>query len=334
MKYDKRRLFPIVLVLLMFAVYKYREHQNTQLQVFEGETMGTTYHIKYLGKENYKKEIDSILVDFNNSVSTYIPSSEISEFNQNGRLSYTSAYFYPVILKSAEIFKNTKGAFDPTVMPLVNAWGFGFKNKENIDSSLIDSLVKFVNFNTITFDKKEVYTRKKGVMLDFSAIAKGCGADVIAKYLQSKKIINYMVEIGGEVVCSGKNEEGKFWRIGINNPKYEEEGGEKITQTIALNHKALATSGNYRNFYVDDNGIKRAHTINPKTGYPVQHTLLSASVKAKDCMTADGYATALMVLGLEESKKLATQLKDVEIYLIYEYNGNLETWSSDNFFGN
>ena len=169
-------------------------------------------------------------------------------------------------------------------------------------------------------------------MLDFSAIAKGYGSDVIANFLKSKKIYNYMVEIGGEVVCSGKNDENKIWRIGIDNPKYEQEGGQQLSQIIELNNVALATSGNYRNFYIDSNGVKRAHTINPKTGYPVQHTMLSASVKAKDCITADGYATALMVLGFEESKKLANSLNEIEVYLIYNNNGNLENWNSDKFF--
>lgn len=332
MKYDKRRLYPIVLILLMFVVYKYREHQNTKLQFIEGETMGTTYHIKYLGKENNKKDIDSILVDFNNSVSTYIPNSEISEFNQTGKLTYRTKYFYPVISKSKEIYDNTNGAFNPMVMPLVNAWGFGFKNRQNIDSTIIDSLVQFVDMDQIKFNEKSIKSGIIGGMLDFSALAKGYGVDVIANYLKSKKVLNFMIEIGGEVFCSGLNQDDESWTIGINNPKYEEEGGEQLSQIVKLNNMALATSGNYRNFYVDSSGVKRAHTLDPKTGYPVQHSLLSASVKAKDCMTADGYATALMVLGFEESKKVIKKVSDIEAFLIYDNNGKLETWSSDKFF--
>ena len=160
MKYDYKRLYPVVLLLLMFVVYKYRQNESAPLQMVEGETMGTTYHIKYLGENNLKPEIDSILVSLNQSVSTYIPTSEISSFNQTGKLEYKSTFFYPIISKSDDIFKKTNGAFDPTVMPLVNAWGFGFRNKENIDSTLIDSLVELVDFNTISFNEKEVSTLK------------------------------------------------------------------------------------------------------------------------------------------------------------------------------
>ena len=316
----------------MLVVYKYRESKSQQLQSIEGETMGTTYHIKYLSGKNYKNDIDSILADVNNSLSTYIPESEISQFNQTGNLEIKSPYFHPVFSKSKEIFDNTNGAFDPTVMPLVNAWGFGFKNKSNVDSTHIDSLLTLVSFDNITFDKTLFNTAKRDVMLDFSAIAKGYGADVIANYLKSKKVLNFMVEIGGEVICSGLNQHEESWRIGIDNPKYGEEGGDQLTKIIELNNVALATSGNYRNYYVDSGGIKRAHTINPKTGYPVQHGLLSASVKAKDCMTADGYATALMVLGFEESKKVVEKVKEIEAFLIYDNNGKLETWSSNKFF--
>ena len=334
LRLDKSRIYPIVLLILMFVVYKYREHQNNQLQFIEGNTMGTTYHIKYLSKYNLKKEVDSILVDFNNSVSTYIPSSEISAFNKIAKLNYSSPYFYPIWMKSVDIYEKSNGAFNPLVMPLVNAWGFGFKNKERIDSSLIDSLVQLTDMSQMRYDDQQIKSLRKRTMIDFSALAKGYGVDVIADFLRSKKIYHFMVEIGGEVVCSGQNQDEKNWTIGINNPKYEEEGGEQLSQVIELNNMALATSGNYRNFYIDSNGVKRAHTINPKTGYPVNHSLLSASVKAKNCMTADGYATALMVLGFEEGKKVVEKVNEIEAFLIYDNNGKLETWSSNNFFKN
>ena len=332
MKFDKKRLYPIVLILLMFIVYKYRETQNKQLQVIEGETMGTTYHIKYLGKENLKEVIDSLLKEVNLSMSTYIPESEISTFNKLGHLNFKSNYFYPVINKSKEIYNNTNGAFDPTIMPLVNAWGFGFDNASVIDSLAIDSILTFVSFDHLSFDNKHVISNKKGVMLDFSAIAKGYGVDVISNYLQSENINNHMVEIGGEVKCSGINQKEEVWNIGIDNPKFQEEGGDRLTKVIQLKNVALATSGNYRNFYTDENGIKRAHTINPKIGYPVEHSLLSASVKAKDCMSADGYATALMVLGVEKSKEVVMSVNDIEAFLIFDNNGKLETWNSKGFF--
>lgn len=332
MKFDKKRLYPIILILLIFVVYKYRESKTLVLQSIEGETMGTTYHIKYISDVALKNTIDSILIDVNNSLSTYISNSEISKFNKNGSLEISSLYFYPVAKKSLDIFKRTNGAFDPTVMPLVNAWGFGFKNKSVIDSNLIDSLLLLVDFNKIEFDEKSASSLMSEMMLDFSAIAKGYGVDVIADFLKSKNIKNYMIEIGGEVVCSGVNEKKNSWKIGIDNPKFQEEGGEQLAQIIELNNLALATSGNYRNYYKDKNGVKRTHTLDPKTGYPVNHSLLSASVKAKDCMTADGYATALMVLGLEKGKELSHKVEEIEIFLIFDDNGKLGTWSSEGFF--
>ena len=316
----------------MYVVYQYRENQSKQLQIIEGETMGTTYHIKYLGKENYKDSVDILLKKINQSLSTYIPSSEISQYNQQGKIKITSPYFYPVIKKSEEIYKNTNGAFDPTVMQLVNAWGFGFENKSKVDSVLIDSLLTYVSFSKITYDKHNVTSSQLGVMLDFSAIAKGYGVDEVASFLKSKKIKNFMVEIGGEVVCSGVNQEKKIWKIGIDNPKAENDGEEKISEILALNNKSLATSGNYRNYYTDSLGVKRAHTINPKTGYPVQHSLLSASVIANDCMTADGYATAMMVVGVEGAKEIINSIDEIEGFLIFDNSGTLETWSSEGFF--
>ena len=330
--FDKKRLYPIVLILLMFVVYKYREHKKMKLQHVYGQTMGTTYNIKYLNDVDYKPQIDSILKEVNLSLSTYIPESEISQFNQNGVLDIKSKYFYNVISKSKIIFNNTNGAFDPTIMPLVNAWGFGFENKLAIDSSLIDSLLQFVDFTKISFDKNRVESTKNGMMLDFSAIAKGYGVDVIADFLKSKKIYNYMVEVGGEIVCLGKNYEDAIWRIGIDNPNYENDTDKKLAQIVELDNIALATSGNYRNFYLDENGVKRAHTINPVSGYPVTHSLLSVSVKAKTCMAADGYATALMVSGFENSKKIASSTDEIEVFLIYENDSKIETWSTSGFF--
>lgn len=278
--------------------------------------MGTTYHIKYIDdkKINYKANIDDLLKNFNQSLSTYIPGSEISTFNESQSIEFESEYFLPVLKSSEEIYEKSEGAFDPTVMPLVNAWGFGFKNSENIDSTDIDSLMKFVGFDHIQYDENTVSKDTIGVMLDFSAIAKGFGVDVLGEYLEERGIKNYMVEIGGEVRCRGKNNKNSIWLIGIDNPKYNEDG-KSLRATVKLENMSLATSGNYRNFYIKE-GIKYAHTINPLTGYPVDHALLSASVFAEDCMTADAYATAFMVMGTEKAMELSKDL-DLMVYFIY-----------------
>ncbi len=328
--WKKSAIYPIVLIVLVLIVYQYRESKKAQTYIeIEGATMGTTYHIKYIDdkKIDYKNEIDKLLVDFNQSLSTYIPDSEISTFNKTQNIDFKSDYFLPVLNKSKEIYENSEGAFDPTVMPLVNAWGFGFKNSDNIDSTDIDSLMKFVGFEHIEFNESSLSKDHEGVMLDFSAIAKGYGVDVVGEYLEDRGIKNYMVEIGGEVRCRGKNNKRSIWLIGIDNPNYNEDG-KNLKATVKLENLSLATSGNYRNFYIKE-GVKYAHTINPKTGYPVSHTLLSASVFAEDCMTADAYATAFMVMGVEEAIELS-QANDLMVYFIYsDENGEIISYMTE-----
>ncbi|MEQ8519471.1 MAG: FAD:protein FMN transferase [Cytophagales bacterium] len=328
--WKKSAIYPIVLIVLVLIVYQYRESKKAETSIqIEGNTMGTTYHIKYIDykKINYKSEIDDLLVDFNQSLSTYISDSEISQFNQSDSIIFKSEFFLPVLIKAKEVYEFSNGSFDPTVMPLVNAWGFGFKNSENIDSTDIDSLMQFVGFEHIMYNEKSIKKDTSGVMLDFSAIAKGYAVDLIGEYLEERGIKNYMVEIGGEVRCRGKNNKNSIWLIGIDNPKYNEDG-KSLKATVKLENLSLATSGNYRNFYVKE-GVKYAHTINPITGYPVDHTLLSASVFSEDCMTADAYATAFMVMGTEETMELSQKL-GLMIYLVYsDENGETVSYMSD-----
>lgn len=326
----KNAIYSLFLVITLVGIWWYRDHQNkedaSQKVEISGRTMGTTYNVKYFQEKgiNYQEGIDSLLTALNQSVSTYIPDSEISRFNEGTILKYESEFFYPVLEKSREVYKTTEGAFDPTVGPLVNAWGFGPENAQMPDSATVDSLMNFVGFDSLFFDSISICKLKKGIKLDFSAIAKGYGVDVVADYLKEKGIENMMVEIGGEVYCHGRSEDGKMWKIGIESPSAQE-GGEKLLATVKLNNMALATSGNYRNFYEVD-GKKYSHTINPTTGYNVQHNLLSASIFAKDCMTADAYATACMVMGLEKSKALLNKNENLEGYFVYsDESGNIKT---------
>lgn len=335
----KNAIYSLILVLLLVGVWWYRNANNSKIGgafgnykkvAIHGNTMGTTYSIKYLEPEgiSYQEAIDSILKEFNYSLSTYIPSSEISRFNEGTILRYESPFFYPVLKRSKEIYETTDGAFDPTVGPLVNAWGFGPNESKAPDSAKVDSLLQLVNYDSIFFDSISACKLMKGIELDFSAIAKGYGVDVVADYLQSQGVENMMVEIGGEIYCSGKNENGAIWLIGIDNPEAEN-GANKIRATVKLNDMALATSGNYRNYYEKD-GVKYAHTISPRTGYPVRHSLLSASVFAEDCMTADAYATAFMVMGIKKAKRILQKEKELEAYLIYhDENGNIKTFTTD-----
>jgi len=331
--FTRNRIFPILLILIVFIVWKVRQNAAKEERVsFNGQTMGTYYNIIYLHPDgiNYKKEVDSLLLIWNQTLSTYIKDSEISRFNRSSQLYFESPYFYPVLKKSREIFEASGGAFDPTVMPLVNAWGFGPENREMPDSAEVKRLKKLVNFNYIGFDSVHVWKKKPGVELDFSAIAKGYGVDVVGEYLAQQGIKNYLVDIGGEITCKGVNDHGVPWTTGIEDPQVQL-NERRIMTVIQVSDKAIATSGNYRNFYVKE-GRKYAHTISPFTGYPVQHSLLSATVVADSCMTADGFATAFMVLGVEPSIEILNKHSELEAYFIFsDEEGQIKTYMTEGF---
>jgi thiamine biosynthesis lipoprotein len=243
-------------------------------------------------------------------------------------LAFNLPYFPQVLNASKTVYENTNGAFDPTVGPLVNVWGFGPGGPELKDSANIDVLLRLVGFDKINFDQKEVRKTVAGIYLDFSAIAKGQGVDVIADFLNKRGIENYLIEIGGELVAKGVNEKGELWKVGINRPD-EAASASDLYSIIALENRGMATSGNYRNYYIRDS-VKISHTINPATGYPVNHSLLSATVLAKDCMTADAYATALMVMGVERAIRLDSVLSEIEVFLIFgDGKGGYSTFASE-----
>lgn len=305
-------------------------------QRISGETMGTTYNISYfdsLGR-NFKSEVDSLLIVLDNELSTYNKNSFITKVNQTpGAVSLLdpsgkslAPHFVINFNRSKEIFEKTNGNFDPTVMPLVNYWGFGYKERtlSKVDSTKVDSMIQ----NVVGFDKIELVEntiRKKstGVEIDFSAIGKGYGVDAVGELLRSLEVENFMVEIGGELVANGKNDKGKLWSVGINTPKEDAELGD-FKAIVELNNLALATSGNYRNYYTVDS-LKFSHTINPSTGFSERNSLLSASIFASDCTTADALATASMVMGLPACAEMIERMPDIEGYFIYGSDeGNME----------
>ena len=270
----------------------------------EGVVFNTLYHIVYQSEEDYQSQIEEELRRFDASLSPFNPTSIISRFNQNDTSAVADMWFSRVFNRSKEIWRDTEGAFDPTVSPLINAWGFGFKNGVPMTPEIVDSLWHLVGMERVELLGGRLYKDDPRMTLNFSAIAKGYAVDVVASFLRGKGVENYLVEIGGEVVARGKNERG------------ENVAGGEIDAVVMLDDAALATSGNYRNFRIVD-GRRVAHTINPATGYPVQHSLLSATVLAPDCMTADAYATAFMVLGVEKSMEIASRHPEMEVYLIY-----------------
>lgn len=305
------------------------ENKEKELQYYKvaGFTQGTTYHITYSDTINYRPKIEKILKDFSRSLSTYDKTSLISGLNKNKENVALDNFFISVFNKSQEISEKTNGYFDATVAPVVNAWGFGFSKKEKITKELIDSIKQYTGYKTVKIQNNRLVKKHKQTMLDFNAIAQGYSVDVVADFLDEKGIENYMIEIGGELITKGKNPDNRDWKIGIDKPiEHSQESNRKIQAVVKLNNKALATSGSYRKFY-EKNGIKYSHTINPKTGYPVQHNLLSVTVVAEDCISADAYATAFMVMGLEKSIKFVENTPSLEAYFISaKPNGGYEIY--------
>ncbi|MEM9895115.1 MAG: FAD:protein FMN transferase [Bacteroidota bacterium] len=307
-----------LLLILAFSWYTYTLQTRPQIRYLSGVTMGVVqYNVKYVGDEvpKLQEKIDELLHSFNQSLSTYIPSSEISRLNSEFEFEFDSRFFLPVLKLSADVFRETEGAFDPTIGPLIKAWGFGADKKAQVlDSATVDSLLMLSGFEKVIFDDKQIKI-PEGFYLDFSAIAKGYAVDLVAELLEEYDLVNYLVEIGGEVRCNGLNQKGEIWKLGIEDPTVDILD-QRLLAITELKDGSLATSGNYRNFYERD-GKVYAHIIDPKTGYSTNHNLLSASVFAATCMEADAYATALMVMGLEKAKKIAETNVDLDVLLIY-----------------
>ena len=305
---------PFLVLLIVGTVLILRK--QAPFQTDQGLVFGTMYKITYQSDENLKNEIEAELEKVNQSLSPFSKESVITHINQNTDLTADSLFTY-VFQLAKQISEETHGAFDITVAPLVNAWGFGFKNGTQIDSLTIDSIRQFVGIDKVRMENGKVIKDDPRLMLDCSAIAKGFGVDCVARLFDRKGIKNYMIDIGGELVMKGENAQMNTWRIGINKPIDDSLAVNQELQTILeISNAGMATSGNYRNFYYKD-GKKYAHTIDPRTGYPVQHNILSSTVVAKDCATADAYATSFMVLGLDSAKAVCNAHPELDAYFIY-----------------
>ena len=320
MKTSRKRILggAFLLLLLVGSVWIVKFRGTSVLRTSEGAIFGTYYHIKYEAPQALDEQIAQALHKVDASMSVFNKQSTISAINA-GTAARTDALLYDVLHRALAISQSTGGAFDVTVMPLVNAWGFGFKQGTFPTPSQIDSIRQFVGYQRIQLTPDSLLKKSDPrIMIDCGAIAKGYGVDRVARTLREHGVRNYMVEIGGEVVVKGRNPEGKPWQIGVCKPIANADTEKGDLQTVlSLQDCAVATSGNYRNFYVK-NGRKYAHTIDPRTGQPVQHSLLSATVMAPDCATADAYATAFMVMGVEEAQKVLDAHKELHAYFIYE----------------
>jgi thiamine biosynthesis lipoprotein len=304
------------------------------LKVLQGNAIGTTFSIRYLDRSplSFETEIDSLIKAVNKATSTYIPTSDISKINKGDTTIVIDEIFEEVFIKSEKIFKETDGAFDPTIGILVNAWGFGpEKAIEDLDSVKIKELLNFVGFDKVTIINSKVKKRYPEIYFDFNAIGKGYLVDIISRLFEAQNIENYMIEIGGEIRARGVNQDNVPWRIAIENPNLD--GSRSFATTIQLKNESMATSGNYRKFRISEDGKKYVHTINTKTGYATESNLLSASVISKsDCADVDGYATAFMAMGLEETIKFLESHSELKAFLIYvDEDGEMQTYRSANF---
>ncbi len=319
-----------VAAALVFSLATCRNNsEKSQYTRLRGQTMGTTWSCIYEDslQRDFSASLQQLLDDVNASLSTYIDSSLISRLNRDSSVSHINLdqYFSQVFKRSKTVYQWSNGAFNPAVMPLVNYWGFGYVDTtRKIDSAAVDSLLSLVDFSAFHLnlaitdegDTVNVLTRDNpAAQLDFSAIAKGYGVDVLAEFLERQQVENYLVEIGGEVRTHGSGPEGKAWEVGIEKPAARPDAAPEVYKILFLENNAVATSGNYRNQRVID-GITYAHTINPRTGFPELNDVLSATVVAPDCMTADALATACMVLGSQRAIALIDSLPDVEVLLL------------------
>lgn len=326
-KNAQRNFLWIALLFLATAWILARHNRPIPFQKDNGLIFGTVYNITYQHGTNLKDDIETALRQFDGSLSPFNDTATITRINRNEDI-LPDTFFTNVFRRSMEISRETNGAFDITVAPLANAWGFGFKKGTFPDSAMIDSLLQFTGYTRVSLSNEgKVVKQDQRTMLSCSAVAKGYAVDVVAQLLEKKGVENFMVDIGGEVVVRGKNPQNGLWRIGINKPVDDSLSLNQDLQTVLnISDVGIATSGNYRNFYYKG-GKKYAHTIDPRTGYPIQHNILSATVVAPDCATADAYATSFMVLGLDSAKQICNAHPELDAYFIYTTDkGNTEIY--------
>jgi thiamine biosynthesis lipoprotein len=319
---------PFLVLLIVGTLLIIRQQRSTPYRKSADFIFGTSFHVTYQCDSDLTESIKAELLKVDASLSPFNKESVITAINENKDVR-PDQMFIEVFNMAMGISKETDGAFDITVAPLVNAWGFGFKNGSQPSRYQVDSLMQIVGYQKVRITDGVVLKHDPRIMLDCSAIAKGYGTDRVARLLRSRGIENFMVEIGGEIVTRGVNPDRMPWKIGVTKPTDDSlHTGHELQTILNVTNKAMATSGNYRNFYYKG-GKKYAHTIDPKTGYPVQHSILSATVLAKSCAVADAYATSFMVMGVEKAKKVLDRHPELMAYFIYsDDNGDMAVWFS------
>ena len=328
----KKSLVALFLFALAVFMLVYTPEKSAEYQHRDGFTFGTVYSVTYSNPENkdLSEQISNALKAVDNSLSMFNKQSTIAKVNNNQHVVLDSL-FLVVWDKGQYVSRCTDGAFDMTVAPLVDLWGFGLKNREAVTDAAVDSIRQYVGYEMIELVDGELQKAYPEIRIDAGAIAKGFACDVVADTLEAYGCTDFCVEIGGELVVKGRNPKGVNWHIAINKPVEDSTCvNSEIQEVVELTNCGMATSGNYRNYY-ELGGKKYSHTIDPRTGYPVRHNLLSTTIVASDCITADAWATACMVAGLETAKEWINNRSDIKGYLIYEENGEIKTWKSADF---
>lgn len=323
-----KKLIPLIIIALLLSVCS--PHPTNHKVGFSGMAQGTYYAVTYFDtlNRNFQPEIDSLLDAFDMSVSMWVEGSVISRINRGEEVACDSIFINTYLL-ARRVAIESKGEFDYTVGPLVNVWGFGFEDRRKVDQAMVDSLLPLIDYRYVNLDGDRIIKEKEGIKFDFNAVAQGYSVDLVGEFLSAKGIENYLVDIGGEVLAKGEKPGVGPWLVGIEKPSEDEYSDRTLEATIELKDRAMATSGNYRKFYEED-GVRYSHTIDPETGFPVTHSLLSVSVIADDAGTADAWATAFLVMGLEKGKKFLEERDDLEAFFIYSgEEGFLMTWATE-----
>jgi thiamine biosynthesis lipoprotein len=320
-------------ILMLIFLISCGYHNGKDPVRLMGEAQGTYYSIIYYDDDQrvFQREVDSILKVFDQSLSLWVPNSIISLANNSDTIIEVDTFFRDNFNIAMAVAEKTNGAFDPTIGNLTRAWGFGFDASRHVDDQIIDSILNFSGHHNVHIKNGFFIKNDPRISIDFNAIAQGYSVDLIAKFLEDKSIENYLVDIGGEVKAKGRKPDGSHWKVGIEKPADNMNDERDLKAVVRLHNKSIATSGNYRKYYEED-GIRYSHTIDPATGYPVQHSLLSVSVLADNTAIADAYATAFMVMGLEKAKQFLRNEPTLDAFFIYtDQEGNYQTFMSEGF---
>ncbi|HMM11260.1 MAG TPA: FAD:protein FMN transferase [Bacteroidales bacterium] len=316
----------LILVLLSLAAASCHRTPTMQKIQLQGEAQGTYFSITYYDEQgrNFRQQVDSVLGAIDNSLSLWVDNSLISRINEGDSTAIPDDHFIYNFLLAKEVSAATDGYFDFTIGPLVQAWGFHRKNRLEMTPQMVDSLKALVDYRRVHIERRRVVKDDPRISFDFNAIAQGYTVDLIAELFDNIGLKHFIIDVGGEIVARNRKPDGTSWRVGIETPAESKDDERKIEKVIPLENMGLSTSGNYRKYFEQD-GKRFSHSIDPKTGYPVQHNLMSVTVLAENAAMADAYSTAFMVMGMDKALEIIPYLGGIEAFFIYYEDGKYKT---------